>query len=87
MVHSSKLAHDVRATGVAEALQFVKTHLSWAVCSRMSRPCCEWKQSRNKSVSARGGSEVDSFSAPGPERVGWGSRGEQKHTQTGLEVQ
>lgn len=52
----------------------------------MSRACCEWKQARNKLVSAEG-AEVDSFSAPGPVRVGWGSRGEQKHTQTGLEVQ
>lgn len=53
----------------------------------MSRSCCEWKQARNKLVSAGGGAEVDSLSAPGPERVGWGSRGEQKHTQTGLAVQ
>lgn len=63
------------------------THLSWAVCSLMSRACCEWKQARNKLVSDLGAAEVDSFSAPGPERVGWGSKGEQKHTQTGLEVQ
>lgn len=53
----------------------------------MSRACCEWKQARNKLASDLGAAEVDSFSAPGPERVGWGSKGEQKHTQTGLAVQ
>lgn len=53
----------------------------------MSRACCEWKQARNKLVSAWGGPETDCISAPGLEWVGWGSRGEQKHTHTGLEVQ
>jgi len=53
----------------------------------MSRPCWDWKQARNKLVSVGGGVEVDSLSAPGLERVGWASRGEQKHTHTGLEVQ
>lgn len=38
-------------------------------------------------MSVRGGVEVDSLSAPEPERVGCGSRGVQKHTHTGLEVQ
>lgn len=65
----------------------MKPHLSCAACSLRSRSCWEWKKARNRLVSVRGGVEVDSLSAPELERLGWGSRGEQKHTHTGLEVQ
>lgn len=53
----------------------------------MSRACWEWKQARKRSVSDGERVEVDSLSAPGLQRVGCGSRGEQKHTHTGLDAQ
>lgn len=65
----------------------MQTYLSWAAWSLKSRPCCEWKPARNRLASVWGVAELGSLSPPGPERLGWGSRGEQKHTHTGLEVQ